>query len=139
MKRYLLIFLGLTATCLGVLGIFLPILPTTPFLLLASFLFYHSSDYLRNWLINNRVLGRYIKNYIVYKAIPLRSKIMAISFLWATILLSAFVFIDKLWLQILLIFIAVGVTIHILHFKTLRSEIDNDTTQQTDNKQIADE
>ena len=116
--RYFLLFIGYLCVGLGVLGIFLPILPTTPFLLLASYLFYHTSPKAQAWLLDNKYLGSYIKDFQVYKAIPLRVKIYSISMLWVTILLSAFVFLDLWWLRLLLILIAIGVTIHILSFKT---------------------
>jgi len=116
--RYFLLFIGYLCVGLGVLGIFLPILPTTPFLLLASYLFYHTSPKAQAWLLGQKYLGAYIKDFQIYKAIPLRVKIYSISMLWVTILLSAFVFLDLWWLRLLLILIAIGVTIHILSFKT---------------------
>ena len=103
---------------LGVLGIFLPILPTTPFLLLASWLFYKSSPKLRNWLLYHPQLGSYIRNYQIHKSIPLRAKVSSITMLWCTMLLSIFVFVPYLWVKILLFLIGVGVTFHILSFKT---------------------
>lgn len=116
--RYFLLILGYLCVGLGVLGIFLPVLPTTPFLLLASFLFYRSSPKAQKWLLGHKYLGAYISDYQLYKAIPLRVKIYSISLLWTTILISAFVFIELWWLRALLIFIALAVTIHIVSFKT---------------------
>ena len=98
---------------ISIIGIFLPILPTTPFLLLAAALYAKSSKRFYGWLINNRILGRYIKNYREGKGIPLKVKIIAISILWITIGYSAIFAIDILWVRILLVIIAIGVTVHI--------------------------
>ena len=98
---------------ISIVGIFLPVLPTTPFLLLAAGLYAKSSIKFYNWLINNRILGKYIKNYREGKGIPLKVKIIAISILWITIGYSAIFAIDILWVRILLVIIAIGVTVHI--------------------------
>ncbi|MDR2085436.1 MAG: YbaN family protein [Bacteroidales bacterium] len=116
--KILFIIIGCISLVLGILGIFLPILPTTPFLLLSSFLFLKSSDRLYNWLINHKYLGKYIKDFQIHRAIPLKVKITSISLLWITISISAIFFVTAIWLKILLIGIAIGVTIHILSFKT---------------------
>jgi hypothetical protein len=118
MKNFLFKLFGIISLGLAILGIFLPILPTTPFLLLSSFLFMRSSDKLHKWLIEHKIFGQYIKDFQEEKAIPLKVKISSISFLWITILLSVFFFIEKLWVELLLISIAIGVTIHILQYKT---------------------
>ena len=122
MKIFLLI-LGLISLVLGILGIFLPMLPTTPFLLLSATLFAHSSEKLHTWLLNHRVLGEYIRSFLVDKSIPLKVKIMSIGLMWTAMLFTVFFAVNgKIWLQILLIAIAVGVTIHILSFKTRKKE-----------------
>ncbi|MCL2039394.1 MAG: YbaN family protein [Bacteroidetes bacterium] len=121
MLKYLFVFIGIISLGLGILGIFLPLLPTTPFLLLSTILFARSSKKLHNWLINHKVFGNYIRNFIEEKSIPLKVKISSTLLLWFTILFSIFFVIeDKTWLQILLFAIAIGVTIHILHYKTKR-------------------
>ncbi len=111
--KILLITLGTFLIVLSIVGIFIPVLPTTPFLLLAAGLYAKSSKRFYNWLINNRILGRYIKNYREGKGIPLKVKIIAISILWITIGYSAIFAMEILWVRILLILIAIGVTIHI--------------------------
>ena len=117
--KYLFITLGCISLALGFLGVFLPILPTTPFLLLSATLFAKSSDKLYNWLLNHRFLGEYIRSFREDKAIPLRVKVYSISLMWTAILISTFTAAsEKLWLQITLIAIAIGVTIHVLSFKT---------------------
>ena len=113
----------LAFTCVGLasLGMFLPVLPTTPFLLLASWLFLKANSGWRDWLLNHKVFGPYIQNFLIHRAIPLRAKIASISTLWATILLSVYI-VDPIWLKILLIFIAICVTIHLISFKTLQKQ-----------------
>jgi uncharacterized membrane protein YbaN (DUF454 family) len=113
-----LIVIGFIAVGLGILGMFLPILPTTPFLLLAAACFAKSSDKFYHWLLNNRWFGSYIKNYREGKGIPLKIKIMALCFLWSTILISIVFFLDNIHVQVLLFAIAAAVTIHISLIKT---------------------
>jgi len=110
--RRVLIAAGLLFVGLGILGIFLPLLPTTPFLLLAAACFARSSQKFYNWLLNNRWFGRYIRNYREGKGIPLRVKVMTISLLWVTILISAY-FVSIIYVRIFLILVAIGVTIHV--------------------------
>jgi len=112
-------FLGLVSLVLGIIGIFLPLLPTTPFLLLSAALFARSSTRLYNWLLNHRVLGSFIRNYREDKSVTVRVKIIAISTLWATMLFSIFLVVnEKWWLQVMLGTIATGVTIFIMSLKT---------------------
>ncbi len=111
--------MGFVALAFGVAGIFLPVLPTTPFLLLAAYLFARGSQRWYNWLIEHPMLGEYIRNYREDRSVPLRVKVYSITLLWGTMGLSIFVFVgDVLWLQVLLGVIGVGVTVHILSFKT---------------------
>ena len=118
--EYLLLIIGFLCVGLGILGIFLPVLPTTPFLLLAAAAFAKSSDRAYHWLLTNRWFGSYITNYREGKGIPLRVKITSITFLWITILASAIFFVDNLYIKILLILVAIGVTTHIVSVKTMR-------------------
>ena len=127
MLRYLYIVAGTLSLILGVVGIFIPLLPTTPFLLLAAALYFKSSPRLYDWLLRNRYLGVYIRNFREYKAIPLRAKIVSTALLWATIGYCVLAVVDALWLRLLLAAIAVGVTIHIWSYKTLRKNKNDET------------
>lgn len=120
--RWILIIAGTIFVGLGTLGIFLPILPTTPFLLLAAACYARSSKRFYDRLINNKWFGAYIKNYREGKGIPLKVKVYTISLLWITILFSAFFFISIFWVRVVLILIAVGVTVHVLIIKTYRQK-----------------
>ncbi len=121
-KRIAFITLGIMSLILGIVGIVLPVLPTTPFLLLSSYLFLRSSDSLYNWLINHPVLGFYIKSYIKYRAVERKSKIIAILLLWTTMGISNYL-VDKSFVKVILLLIGLGVTTHILMLKTLTPEL----------------
>jgi uncharacterized membrane protein YbaN (DUF454 family) len=115
----LLIFVGTLFVGLGILGILLPLLPTTPFLLLAAACYAKSSQRFYDWLLNNRWFGKYIKNYREKTGIPSIVKISTISILWITIALSAIFATENLLVRMVLLVVALGVTIHILSMRTL--------------------
>ena len=124
-KNHLFITLGFITLVLAIIGIFIPLLPTTPFLLLSAALFFRGSQRLYDWLINHKIFGEYIRNFREYKAIPLSTKIFAVVTLWAVMLSTAFIVFDQWLIRGILIAIAVGVTIHILHYKTLKKKAKN--------------
>lgn len=88
--KTLYIVLGSISLALGILGIFLPLLPTTPFLLLTAALYFKGSPRLYNWLLNHRHFGPYIRNFRENKAIPLRAKIISLVLMWGTMLYCIF-------------------------------------------------
>jgi uncharacterized membrane protein YbaN (DUF454 family) len=111
--------IGIISVGLGTAGIFLPLLPTTPFLLLAAACFIRSSDRLYQWLIHNRWFGSYIRNYQEHRALPLRAKVTALILLWTTMTYSVF-FLLRHWIpQVLLLLIAAVVTVYLLSLKTM--------------------
>ena len=116
----ILIVAGTLFVGLGVIGIFLPVLPTTPFLLLAAACYARSSRRFYCWLLNNRWFGVYIKNYRQKKGMPLKIKIFTVVLLWLTILVSVIFAIQSLAVRVILIIIAIGVSAHILSIKTLK-------------------
>ncbi len=109
---------------LGILGIFLPILPTTPFLLLATACYSRSSVKFYNWLLNNRWFGNYLKNYRAGKGVPIRIKVWAILVLWLTISYSALFMIENFIISTGLFLIAVIATYHIIKIRTFKQEED---------------
>jgi len=115
----LLIIAGTFFVVLGIIGIALPILPTTPFLMIAAACYAKGSKRFYNWLINNRLLGRYIKNYLENKGISLKAKIISISLLWATIIFSITLIIQILLIRIILIIVAIIITYHIISIKPI--------------------
>lgn len=118
--RIALVVIGTIALALGVIGIVVPVLPTTPFLLLAAACYARSSERLHRWLMNNRYLGEPIRNYRDSRAVKLHVKVYALVVLWAGIALSI-VAIGGFWLTLALVAIALAVTVHILRLKTLRT------------------
>ena len=122
LSRWILIIIGSFFTGLGILGIFLPLLPTTPFLLLAAACYVRSSERFYNWLMNNKWLGNYIKNYLEGKGVSLKAKVFSISLLWITIGYSAVFIVNTFPIRIILILIAIGVTIHILSIRTFKAK-----------------
>lgn len=119
--RYLLIIIGSISVALAVLGIVLPVLPTTPFLLLAAWCYARSSTRFYVWLMTHRLWGKYLRDYTSGKGVPRSIKVWALTLLWAAILGSAFLAVEITWVRILMIVIAIGVSIHILKIRTLKS------------------
>jgi uncharacterized membrane protein YbaN (DUF454 family) len=112
---------GSLSLTFGIAGVFIPVLPTTPFLLLASFCYLRSSERMYNWIINHRVFGAYIYSYMTYKAIPKKTKVGTLIFLWSTLIAS--MMLAASWhVRILLIVVGIGVTIHLMMLKTLSRE-----------------
>lgn len=118
--RYLCVVSGVLSCVLGVIGIFVPLLPTTPFLLLSAALLFRSSPRLYQRLLDHPLMGPYIRNFREHKAIPLRVKIVSVCLVWLTILYAVFFLIDHRVLEMLVLLLAAGITIYILRFKTLR-------------------
>lgn len=119
--KFALNLIGGIAVVLAIVGMFLPLLPTTPFLLLASACFARGSSRLHNWLLSNRLFGEYIRNYEQGRGIPLRGKVVALAMLWASIGYSAYS-VGSTALIALLVSIAIGVTIYLCVFvPTLRT------------------
>jgi uncharacterized membrane protein YbaN (DUF454 family) len=110
---------GSVFVALGVIGIFVPLLPTTVFLLLGAACYNNGSERFHHWLINNRVLGPYIANFRHNKGIPLQAKVKAIAVLWVTIGVSIY-FISNLYITLILILVAVGVSLFLITRKTLK-------------------
>ena len=119
MKIIFTIF-GTISLILGIIGIFLPILPTTPFLLLTAALYFRSSPHLYEWLLKHPTLGPYIKNFREHKAIPLRVKIISVSLVRITLLYCALFVADVWWFKLFFVALAAAISIHILHYKTLK-------------------
>ncbi len=109
---------GSLCVTLGVIGIFVPLLPTTPLLLLAAFLYFRGSERLYRWLTEHRVLGKYIREYRENKAMPLRAKIISIILLWISIPSCMVFHVPHLWINVLLGIVLVCVTVYILSLKT---------------------
>ena len=119
-KKALLVSSGTLSLGIGFVGIFIPLLPTTPFLLIAAACYIRGSKKSYNWLIKNKWFGEYIFNYQEGRGIPFNIKILTILILWITISISSIIYLSNLIIQIILFFIAIIVTIHLIKIKTLK-------------------
>jgi uncharacterized membrane protein YbaN (DUF454 family) len=119
-KRRLFIIAGTIALGLGLVGIFIPVLPTTPFLLLAAICYLKGSQRLYDALLGNRFIGNYIRNYLEGKGMPLKMKIWTITLLWITIICSAVFATDNLIVRVILAVVLIGVTVHIIVIRTMK-------------------
>ncbi len=121
MKRLLLLTCGSVSLGFGVVGIFLPIIPTTPLLLLAAYCYMRSSDTLHRWLLEHPLLGLYIREYLEYRALRRSTKVWGITVLWLSLGVSI-IFLPVFQLKPLVFLIGIAVTRHILKLPTLESE-----------------
>lgn len=103
---------------LGVVGMFIPILPTTPFLLLAAACYARSSDRFLHWLLENRWFGAYIRNYREGRGMTRDTKLLILLALWLTLGFSAAFAASTWWLRLLLLAIGVGVSLHVYKLRT---------------------
>lgn len=116
--RIVLAACGTVCVALGVVGLFLPVLPTTPFLLLAAACFARSSRRFYTWLVTNRWCGAMIRNYREGRGLSRRHKAAAIAFLWLGIGGTVLFAVSHTWARLTLIGIAVAVTVHLLMIQT---------------------
>ncbi|MBC8144176.1 MAG: YbaN family protein [bacterium] len=117
-RKILFNILGTIFVGLGIAGIILPLLPATPFFLLASACYLRGSERLHSWLMNHRYLGSYLRNYQEHRAMPMGAKIATLIVLWISIGFSI-VAVDKLWVRIILVITALCTTTYILRLRTL--------------------
>jgi len=118
---------GTICVVLATIGIVLPLLPTTPFLLAAAACYYKSSQRMHRWLLNNKWFGEYIRNYTEGKGLTKKTKITALTMLWITIGFSAVFILHRLLpaqlvlpLQLVMIAVAIAVSIHISRLPTFK-------------------
>jgi uncharacterized protein len=120
--RGMLVVLGTLSVALGVIGAVVPVLPTTPFLLLAAACYLRSSRRLHRWLLSNRVFGEYIRRYLSGEGLSLATKVVTLILLWLSLGASAFLAVPERlwWVRLLLFIVGIGVTTHLLRMKTSR-------------------
>lgn len=119
-KRWLLITAGSISLIIGAIGVVVPLLPTTPFLLITSWCFVRSSPRLNARLNKNKVFGRYLRNYREKKGIDPRHRMVALSVLWITLATSAWFAPHKWYVWMVLLTVGIGVTIHLIKLKTIK-------------------
>lgn len=123
LAKPLLFAAGIVSLSAGVVGVFLPILPTTPFLLLAAACFLRSSRRLYTWITRQKILGPYIENWTRYRAITLPAKIASIAVLWAVLVSTILFALSSPFMRVLLVLVGIGVTVHLLFLKTLTRDM----------------
>ncbi|MFZ1289294.1 MAG: YbaN family protein [Melioribacteraceae bacterium] len=122
MTKIIYKILGLIFVAIGIIGIFLPLLPTTVFLIIASFFFLRSAPELNDKLLKNKYLGVYLKNYKEKSGVPIIAKVSSLFLLWISIFLSGYFLTENIYIRLILLMVAVGVSIHILSMKNLKSQ-----------------
>ncbi len=115
--KLLLTIVGTLAIVLGVIGIFLPLLPTTPFLLLAAACFARSSKSMHDWLMNHPLFGDYLRNYEEGRGIPARAKVVALVMMWSSLSYAVWRY-ESMWLRALLLAVGAGVSIYLWRLPT---------------------
>lgn len=117
MIRAIYTLIGVIALGLGLIGIFLPLLPTTPFILLAAFCFMRGSSRMHDWLLNHKIFGQYIRDFQSGLGIPLRTKCFAISILWLSLAISIWL-APIPWAKLILVALGIGVSIYLWRLPT---------------------
>jgi uncharacterized membrane protein YbaN (DUF454 family) len=120
-RRILFLIVGVVSLATGVVGMFVPLLPTTCFLLLAAWCFARSSPRLHRWMFSNKWFGEYLSDYREGRGIPRALKVGSLSVMWLTIGVSVVFAISTLWVRVLLLAIALGVTIHVAGLRDSRA------------------
>ena len=118
-RRVVLLATGTVSLGLGVVGMFVPLLPTTCFLLGAAWCFGKSSPRLHQWMLTNRLFGRYLRDYKAGLGFPASVKVSSLVVMWGTMLLTV-VLIPRLWLGGVLLVIGGAVTWHLVTLPTKR-------------------
>lgn len=118
LKRFLLVTIGLIFVALGTIGIFIPGLPTTIFMILAAYCFIKSSDKLYKWVIENKFVGDKVRHFMETKTIPLRGKIHSISAMWIAVVLSIIFLKVSIVIKFIIAIAAISGTIVILSYPT---------------------
>lgn len=116
-KQALYVPLGTLFLILGAIGLFVPLLPTTPFWLLTCWFYIRGSKQLYEKAMRNRYFGPHMRDFMIHKSIPLRTKFISITTLWCSVFLSSF-FVARVLVTVILLVVGIGVTWHILSYPT---------------------
>ncbi len=120
--RYILLISGGVAVALAIVGMFLPVLPTVPFLLLALTCFARSSPRVYDWLLEHTHLGPLVRPYLQGGGLPRAARVKAIALLWGSIGATVLFLLEAPWLKAMLLAIALGVTLYLLRLPALKAE-----------------
>ena len=119
--QVILVIAGTFFAALGIVGMFLPLLPTTCFLLLATWCYAKSSPELYHWMLHNKWFGAYLRNYREGRGIPRDAKLYSMGLMWLALSYSGFFAVHNGWIQLLLGLVGLGVTLHVLSIPTLKA------------------
>ncbi|MHB8172609.1 MAG: YbaN family protein [Thermincolia bacterium] len=119
--KIIFIIAGSIFVALGIVGMILPLIPTTPFLLLGAACYARGSEKFYNWLLNHKLFGKFIKNYLEGKGISLKGKILSVSLLWVSISYTIYV-LPSFYGVVFLVLLASGVTAYLLSLNTYKEE-----------------
>lgn len=119
--RRLVFVFGWFSLAMGVIGIFLPLLPTTPFVLLAATCFARSSPKFYAWITSHKRFGPPIANYLAGKGLPIKAKVMAVSLLWTSVGFTLFI-VSFVWAKLAMVATALAVSIYIFRLPTLKTD-----------------
>ena len=117
--KYLLNLCGLILVFIGLVGVIVPVLPTTPFMILAAYCFIRSNKKLYTWVTTNRIFGKKVSQFFEKRGITLRAKIVSISTMWFMCVISFYFTYPKIWAVILIPVLAVAGTIIIISIKQI--------------------
>jgi len=117
LERVLWIGLGTTFVAIGAIGVAVPLLPTTPFLLLAAFCYARGSKRLHSWLLGHRYLGVYLRAYERGEGVSKSAKAISLLLLWGTMMLTIVIFVDNVLVMLVIVAIGLGVSAHIITIK----------------------
>lgn len=120
--RIVCVILGSISLGLGIIGLLLPLVPTTPFLLLSAACYARGSEKFHSWLLNHRWFGSYLRDYLSGAGIPLKAKVSAIVLIWISIAVTGLFVVTLLWARIVLIVIASGITLYLIYLPTQRKD-----------------
>jgi uncharacterized protein len=114
--------LGVLLVILGIVGIFIPVIPTTPSFLAATWCFMKTSDRLYHWILYNRLFGKYLRNYVEGKGIPITIKIFLITLCWLMLAYSILYIFNNVVIDVMLVIIGVAITVQLLIEKTYKKD-----------------
>ncbi|MEG0014663.1 MAG: YbaN family protein [Cellulosilyticaceae bacterium] len=110
LKKWIFIVLGTLALLLGIVGIFLPIIPTTPLVMLSAYFYSQSSDKFHHWLISTSIYKKYAKDFVENKQLSRKRKCILLSFA-TTMLLFPLIILEP-WLKLII----VGLLIYLYYY-----------------------
>lgn len=117
--RWLLVFIGTLALSVGAIGVLVPGLPTTPFVLIAGACYIRSSARLYHWLITNRIFGPVLATWQAERGMTWRTKIITLALVWIMLGSAALFLVESLFMRLVLLSIAGTKTVVLAYIRTI--------------------